>query len=65
VQETLADELAGLRLPEDVPPVDSTTIARELKSAAADVKALLAGTTTQARQMLRQILDGKRLTAQP
>jgi hypothetical protein len=55
----------ALKPPEDVPPVDTTAIARDLKRAAADVKALLAGTTTQARQMLRQILDGKRLDAEP
>jgi hypothetical protein len=46
-KKTLADALAGLGQPEDVPPADSTAIARELKSAAADVKALLAGTTLQ------------------
>ena len=64
-KKVLADELAGLRTPEDVPPIDSTVIARELTNAAVDVKALLAGTTAQARQMLRHILDGKKLNAEP
>jgi hypothetical protein len=46
-----ADQLASLGV--------SGAIARELKAAAADVKTLLAGTTTPARQMLRLILDGE------
>ncbi len=52
------DNLSAAR--ENVPGVDGAAIAGELKDAAGDVRALLAGATAQARQMLRKILDGKR-----
>ena len=61
----LVAELAGLSAADEVARLDGATIGRELKDAAADVKALLAGTTAQARQMLRKILDGKKLDAEP
>jgi len=57
------DNLSAAR--ENVPGVDGAAIAGELKDAAGDVRALLAGATAQARQMLRKILDGKKLQAEP
>jgi len=38
---------------------DYTTIVRELRERTADVRAVLSRQTTQARQMLRKLLDGK------
>jgi site-specific DNA recombinase len=64
-KRTLAEKLAGLRPREEVSPLDGTMIVRELNNTAVDVKALLAGTTAQARQMLRLILDGKKFSAEP
>ncbi len=64
-KKALAGELDSLSASGAAARLDSKTIERDLKAAAADVKTLLAGTTAQARQMLRKILDGRKLDAEP
>ena len=64
-KKALVSEMNSLRTAGTAPQVDGEAIARELKEAAADVRTLLAGATVQARQMLRKILDGKELRAEP
>lgn len=57
--------MKDLTAAEEIERLDGAEIRRELKGAATDGKSLLAGTTAQARQMPRQILDGTKLDAEP
>jgi len=57
--------LKDLTAAEEIERLDGAELRRELKGTATDAKSLLAGTTAQARQMLRKALDGKKLDAEP
>jgi hypothetical protein len=58
-KQTLTTEYEALESPSGPQAVDYATIARELRERTADVQAVLTRQTSQARQMLRKLLDGK------
>ena len=57
-KRTLTTEYEALESPSGPQAVDYATIARELRERTADVQAVLTRQTSQARQMLRKLLDG-------